>query len=89
MLDLQADNQRILQARLERDMLKEALKWKENGCWCKKTKRKYKEQKIEQAKAAIESEKNGAVAELKAHTILSIAEKLLKKNYLTKSLKLN
>jgi F-type H+-transporting ATPase subunit b len=45
---------------------------------------------IEQAKAAIESEK--MVAELKAQVAtlsLSIAEKLLKKNYLTKSLKLN
>jgi F-type H+-transporting ATPase subunit b len=47
MLDLQADNQRILQeARLERDtMLKEAREMKEKMVADAKMKRKYKEQK--------------------------------------------
>jgi F-type H+-transporting ATPase subunit b len=43
---------------------------------------------IEQAKAAIESEKNAAMAELKLQVStlsLSIAEKLLKDDYLIKS----
>ena len=81
MLDLQADNQRILQeARLERDtMLKEAREMKEKMVADAKNEQGAK--MIEQAKVAIESEKNGAVAELKAQVAtlsLSIAEKLLK-----------
>ncbi|MBC5840470.1 MAG: F0F1 ATP synthase subunit B [Flavobacteriaceae bacterium] len=84
MLDLQADNQRILQeARLERDtMLKEAREMKEKMVADAKNEAQVQGAKmIEQAKAAIESEKNGAVAELKAQVAtlsLSIAEKLLK-----------
>jgi F-type H+-transporting ATPase subunit b len=84
MLDLQADNQRILQeARLERDaMLKEAREMKEKMVADAKNEAQVQGLKmIEQAKAAIESEKNAAVAELKsqvANLSLSIAEKLLK-----------
>ena len=84
MLDLQADNQRILQeARLERDtMLKEAREMKEKMVADAKNEAQVQGAKmIEQAKVAIESEKNGAVAELKAQVAtlsLSIAEKLLK-----------
>jgi len=84
MQNLQADNQRILQeARLERDnMLKEAREMKEKMVDDAKTEAQAQGQKmIEQAKAAIESEKNAAMAELKSHVStlsLSIAEKLLK-----------
>jgi F-type H+-transporting ATPase subunit b len=84
MQNLQADNQRILQeARLERDsMLKEAREMKDKMVDDAKTEAQAQGQKmIEQAKAAIESEKNAAMAELKLHVStlsLSIAEKLLK-----------
>jgi F-type H+-transporting ATPase subunit b len=84
MQNLQADNQRILQeARLERDnMLKEAREMKEKMVDDAKTEAQVQGQKmIEQAKAAIESEKNAAMAELKLQVStlsLSIAEKLLK-----------
>jgi F-type H+-transporting ATPase subunit b len=84
MQNLQADNQRILQeARLERDnMLKDAREMKEKMVDDAKTEAQAQGQKmIEQAKAAIESEKNAAMAELKLHVStlsLSIAEKLLK-----------
>ena len=84
MQNLQADNQRILQeARLERDnMLKEAREMKEKMVDDAKTEAQAQGQKmIEQAKAAIESEKNAAMAELKLQVStlsLSIAEKLLK-----------
>lgn len=84
MQNLQADNQRILQeARLERDnMLKDAREMKEKMVDDAKTEAQAQGQKmIEQAKAAIESEKNAAMAELKSHVStlsLSIAEKLLK-----------
>ena len=69
MQNLQADNERIIQeARAERDaMIKEA--------------REIKEKMIEQAKATINSEKNAAMAELKAQVSglsLEIAEKILK-----------
>ncbi|TDE04312.1 F0F1 ATP synthase subunit B [Flavobacterium sandaracinum] len=84
MQNLQADNQRILQeARLERDnMLKEAREMKEKMVADAKNEAQVQGLKmIEQAKAAIESEKNAAMAELKLQVStlsLSIAEKLLK-----------
>ncbi len=84
MQNLQADNQRILQeARLERDnMLKDAREMKEKMVADAKSEAQVQGQKmIEQAKAAIESEKNAAMAELKSQVStlsLSIAEKLLK-----------
>jgi F-type H+-transporting ATPase subunit b len=84
MQNLQADNQRILQeARMERDaMLKEARELKEKMIADSKHEAQAQGQKmIEQAKAAIESEKNAAMAELKAQVSslsLDIAEKLLK-----------
>nr|WP_315252308.1 F0F1 ATP synthase subunit B [uncultured Flavobacterium sp.] len=84
MQNLQADNQRILQeARLERDnMLKEAREMKEKMVDDAKNEAQAQGLKmIEQAKAAIEGEKNAAMAELKLQVStlsLSIAEKLLK-----------
>ena len=84
MQNLQADNQRILnEARAERDaMLKEAREMKEKMIADSKNEAQAQGQKmIEQAKAAIESEKNAAMAELKSQVStlsLSIAEKLLK-----------
>jgi F-type H+-transporting ATPase subunit b len=84
MQNLQADNQRILQeARLERDnMLKDAREIKEKMVADAKNEAQTQGLKmIEQAKAAIESEKNAAMAELKLQVStlsLSIAEKLLK-----------
>ncbi len=84
MHNLQADNQRILQeARLERDaMMKEAREIKEKMISDAKAEAQAQGDKmIEQAKAAINSEKNAAMAELKnqvAGLSLEIAEKLLK-----------
>ena len=84
MQNLQADNQRILhEARMERDnMLKDAREIKEKMIADSKTEAQAQGlQMIEQAKAAIESEKNAAMAELKlqvSNLSLSIAEKLLK-----------
>ena len=84
MQNLQADNQRILQeARLERDnMLKDAREMKEKVVADAKNEAQAQGLKmIEQAKAAIEGEKNAAMAELKLQVStlsLSIAEKLLK-----------
>ena len=84
MQNLQADNQRILQeARLERDgMLKDAREIKEKMVADAKNEAQAQGLKmIEQAKAAIESEKNAAMAELKLQVStlsLSIAEKILK-----------
>jgi len=84
MQNLQSDNQRILQeARMERDaMMKEAREIKEKMIADSKNEAQAAGQKmIEQAKAAIESEKNAAMAELKAKVSslsLDIAEKLLK-----------
>jgi len=84
MQNLQADNQRILnEARAERDaMLKEAREMKEKMVADAKNEAQAQGLKmIEQAKAAIESEKNAAMAELKLQVStlsLSIAEKLLK-----------
>jgi F-type H+-transporting ATPase subunit b len=84
MQNLQADNQRILQeARTERDaMLKDAREIKEKMVSDAKNEAQAQGLKmIEQAKAAIESEKNAAMAELKLQVSslsLEIAEKLLK-----------
>lgn len=84
MQNLQADNNRILQeARMERDsILKEARELKEKMIADSKHESQVAGQKmIEQAKAAIETEKNAAMAELKAQVStlsLEIAEKLLK-----------
>ena len=84
MQNLQEDNQRILQeARLERDnMLKDAREIKEKMVADAKNEAQVQGLKmIEQAKAAIESEKNAAMAELKLQVStlsLSIAEKILK-----------
>lgn len=84
MQNLQADNQRILQeARAERDaMLKDAREMKEKMVADAKNEAQEQGQKmIDQAKAAIESEKNAAMADLKSHVAilsLSIAEKILK-----------
>ena len=84
MQNLQSDNQRILQeARLERDaMLKDAREMKEKMVADAKNEAQAQGLKmIEQAKAAIEGEKNAALAELTSHVAtlsLEIAEKLLK-----------
>ncbi|PWA05243.1 F0F1 ATP synthase subunit B [Flavobacterium psychrotolerans] len=84
MQNLQADNQRILhEARTERDaMLKDAREIKEKMVSDAKNEAQNQGLKmIEQAKAAIESEKNAAMAELKLQVSslsLEIAEKLLK-----------
>ncbi|WP_338406945.1 F0F1 ATP synthase subunit B [uncultured Flavobacterium sp.] len=84
MQNLQADNQRILQeARMERDaMLKDAREIKEKMIADSKNEAQAQGLKmIEQAKAAIESEKNAAMAELKLQVStlsIEIAEKLLK-----------
>lgn len=84
MQNLQSDNQRILQeARAERDsLLKEAREMKEKMIADSKTEAQAVGLKmIEQAKAAINSEKNAAMAELKLQVStlsIEIAEKLLK-----------
>ena len=84
MQNLQSDNKRILQeARMERDaLLKEAREMKEKMIADSKTEAQAVGQKmIEQAKAAIQSEKNEALAELKLQVSslsIEIAEKLLK-----------
>jgi len=84
MLNLQADNQRILQeARAERDaLLKDARDMKEKMVADAKNEAQVQGSKmIEQAKVAIEGEKNAAMAELKLQVStlsIAIAEKLLK-----------
>jgi F-type H+-transporting ATPase subunit b len=84
MQNLQADNQRILnEARAERDaMIKEAREIKDKMIADAKAEAAVQGEKmIEQAKAAIESEKNAAMAELKNQVSgfsLDIAEKILK-----------
>lgn len=84
MQNLTADNERILQeARMERDaLLKEAREMKEKMIADSKHEAQIQgERMIEQAKAAIEAEKNAAMAELKSQVSslsLEIAEKLLK-----------
>lgn len=81
---LQADNQRILnEARAERDtLLKDAREIKEKMIADAKHEAQLAGEKmIEQAKNAIASEKNAAMADLKAQVSalsLEIAEKLLK-----------
>lgn len=84
MQSLQANNERILQeARLERDtLLKEAREMKEKMIADAKEEANTQGSKlIEQAKQAIQSEKNAAMADLKSQVSslsLEIAEKLLK-----------
>lgn len=84
MQNLQADNQRILnEARAERDaMIKEAREIKDKMIADAKAEAAVQGEKmIEQAKAAIEGEKNAAMAELKNQVSgfsLDIAEKILK-----------
>ena len=84
MQNLKSDNEKLLaEARLERDtMIKEAREIKEKMINDAKTEAQVAGEKmISQAKAAIESEKNAAMAELKLQVStlsLSIAEKLLK-----------
>ena len=84
MKNLQSDNQRILQeARMERDaMLKDASEMKQKMIADSKTEAQAVGlNMIEQAKTAIEAEKNAAMAELKAQVSnlsVEIAEKLLK-----------
>ena len=84
MQNLTADNERILQeARMERDsLLKEAREMKEKMIADSKHEAQAEGQRmIEQARAAIEAEKNAAMAELKSQVStlsLEIAEKLLK-----------
>lgn len=84
MQNLQADNQRILQeARIERDsLLKDAREMKDKMVADAKNEAQAQGLKmIEQAKAAIESEKNAAMAELRtqvSNLSIEIAEKLLK-----------
>ena len=84
MQSLNEENQRILQeARVERDaMLKEAREIKEKMIADSKLEAQVQGAKmIEQAKMAIENEKNAAMAEIKTQVSslsLDIAEKLLK-----------
>lgn len=84
MQNLQSDNQRILQeARMERDLLlKEAREIKEKMIADAKNEAQAQGLKmIEQAKAAIETEKNAAMAELKLQVSslsIEIAEKVLR-----------
>jgi F-type H+-transporting ATPase subunit b len=84
MQNLTADNERILQeARMERDaLLKEAREMKEQIiAESKKEAQEQGAKMIEQAKNAIEVEKNAAMADLKSQVSslsLEIAEKLLK-----------
>jgi F-type H+-transporting ATPase subunit b len=84
MQNLTADNERIFQeARMERDaLLKEAREMKDKMIADSKHEAQIQgERMIEQAKAAIDAEKNAAMAELKSQVSslsLEIAEKLLK-----------
>ena len=84
MQNLTADNERILQeARMERDaLLKEAREMKDKMIADSKQEAQVQgERMIEQAKAAIDAEKNAAMSELKSQVSslsLEIAEKLLK-----------
>jgi len=84
MQNLHADNERILkEARLEREaMLKEARELKDKMITDAKDEAQEQAKKmISQAQAAIESEKNTAMAELKSHVAglaVDIAEKVVK-----------
>lgn len=91
MQSLKSDNDKLLaEARAERDsMLKEAREIKEKMITDAKAEAQVQGHKmIEQAKSAIESEKNAALSELKSHVAtlsLDIAEKLLKNELSDKS----
>ena len=84
MANLQADNERLLQeARLEREtLLKEAREMKDKIISEATNEAQDKAGKmIEQAQAAIESEKKAAMAELKSHVAglsIDIAEKVVR-----------
>ena len=84
MQNLRSDNEKLLaEARLERDaMMKDAREIKEKMIADAKTEAQIQGQKmIEQAKAAINSEKNAAMAELKnqvSSLSIEIAEKVLR-----------
>ncbi|NBL65372.1 F0F1 ATP synthase subunit B [Flavobacterium sp. NST-5] len=90
MQNLTADNERILQeARMERDsLLKEAREMKEKMIADSRQEAQAEGQRmIEQAKTAIEAEKNAAMAEMKSQVSalsLEIAEKLLKQELSSK-----
>lgn len=90
MQNLTADNERILQeARMERDsLLKEAREMKEKMIADSRQEAQAEGQRmIEQAKTAIEAEKNAAMAEMKAQVSalsLEIAEKLLRQELSSK-----
>lgn len=90
MQNLKSDNEKLLaEARLERDaMMKEAREIKEKMINDAKTEAQVAGEKmIAQAKAAIDSEKNAAMAELKAQVSalsLNIAEKILKEELSSK-----
>ena len=87
MQNLKSDNEKLLaEARLERDsMMREAREIKDKMINDAKTEAQVAGQKmIEQAKASIESEKNAAMAELKAQVStlsLEIARKTLMGNF--------
>lgn len=84
MQNLQADNKKLLnEARAEREaMLKEAREMKDKMIEAAKTEAETQANTIiEQAHAAIESEKKAAIAELKSHVAglsIEIAEKVLR-----------
>ena len=91
MQNLKSDNEKLLaDARAERDtMMKEAREIKEKMVADAKNEAQVQGQKmIEQAKAAIESEKNSAMAELKLQVStlsIEIAEKLLQEELSNKT----
>lgn len=90
MQNLQADNERILkEARVEREsMLKEARDLKNKMIADAKEEAQTQANKlISQAQAAIESEKNAAMAELKSHVAglaVDIAEKVVREELSSK-----
>ncbi|MEJ2112221.1 MAG: F0F1 ATP synthase subunit B [Flavobacteriaceae bacterium] len=90
MQNLQADNERILkEARVEREsMLKEAREVKNKMIADAKEEAQNQANKlITQAQAAIESEKNAAMAELKSHVAglaVDIAEKVVREELTNK-----
>jgi len=91
MQNLRSDNEKLLaEARLERDaMMKDAREIKEKMISDAKSEAQTQGQKmIEQAKAAINSEKNAAMAELKnqvSSLSIEIAEKVLRNELADKS----
>ena len=94
MQNLKSDNEKLLaEARAERDaMMKEAREIREKMINDAKIEAQTQGEKmIEQAKAAIESEKNAAMADLKnqvSSLSLSIAEKILKDELSNKAARL-